>query len=98
MRVYKLSKLAEHDLSAIWHYTVEQWGEPQADAYLQAVEAAIRLLVENPELGLSRETLRSGYRSYCHGKHVIFYRSYSYGVRVIRVLHQSMECERHLGP
>lgn len=96
MLVYKLSKQAERDLIAIWDYTIEQWGEAQADSYLQAMQAAIRLLVDNPDLGLSRESLRSGYRSYCHGKHVIFYRPYSYGVRVIRVLHQRMECERHL--
>ena len=96
MRVYKLSKQAEQDLIAIWDYTVEQWGEPQAETYLQAIQAAIRLLVDNPELGTSRESLRSGYRSYCQGKHVIFYRPHSYGVRVIRVLHQRMECDRHL--
>ena len=96
MRVYKLSKQAEQDLTAIWDYTVEQWGESQADAYLQAIQSAIRLLVGNPEIGPSREVLRTGYRSYCHGKHVIFYRPYSYGVRVIRILHQSMEIERHI--
>ena len=96
MRVYKLSKQAEHDLTAIWDYTLEHWGETQADDYLQAIQSAIRLLVNNPEMGSSRENLQTGCRSYCQGKHVIFYRPYSYGVRVIRVLHQSMEIERHL--
>ena len=52
MLVYKLSKQAERDLIAIWDYTIEQWGEAQADSYLQAMQAAIRLLVDNPDLGL----------------------------------------------
>ena len=96
VRVYKLSKQAEQDLTAIWEYTVEQWNEAQADAYLQAIQSAMRLLIDNPEIGTSRENIRTGYRSHCFGKHIIFYRSYSYGIRVIRILHQSMECERHL--
>lgn len=96
MPTYRLSKQAEEDLEAIWEYTVLHWSEKQADCYLQAIQAAIGLLAENPELGCSRETLRIGYRSYSHGKHIIFYKPDSYGVRVIRVLHQSMESERHL--
>jgi plasmid stabilization system protein ParE len=48
--VYKLSKKAEFDLINIWNYTLEQWGEKQADDYLQAIQSAIRLLVENPRI------------------------------------------------
>jgi toxin ParE1/3/4 len=93
---YKLSKKAELDLINIWNYTFDRWGETQADEYLQTIQSAIRLLVANPEIGKSREAIQTGYRSYYESKHVIFYRPYRYGVRVIRILHQSMDSERHL--
>lgn len=96
VRVYKLSKKAEHDLIAIWNYTFDQWGETQADDYLQTIQSAIRLLVENPQMGKSREALRMAYRSHYQNKHVIFYRPTHYGIRVVRILHQSMDSERHL--
>jgi toxin ParE1/3/4 len=93
---YKLSKKAEHDLINIWNYTLDNWGETQADNYVQSLKSAVELLIENPELGKSRDGIRTGYRSYNLGKHVIFYCSCNYGIRVVRILHQSMDVGRHL--
>jgi plasmid stabilization system protein ParE len=31
-----------------------------------------------------------------HGRHVVFYRRKEYGIRIIRVLHQSMLPDKHL--
>jgi toxin ParE1/3/4 len=61
--------------------------------FLDAVEATLRLLVENPELGPTREfagSELSGLRSFPvkgFDKHVIFYRPTQHGVEVLRVLH-----------
>lgn len=94
--VYKLSKRAEQDLIAIWNFSFDQWGEIQADGYLQTLHSTIRLLVKNPEMGKSRDALGAGYRSFHQSRHVIFYQPCGFGVRVIRILHQSMDVERHL--
>lgn len=56
----------------IWIYTFDVWGKIQADNYVQAIYSAICLLVENPQMGKSREALQMGYRSYYQSKHVIF--------------------------
>ena len=37
--------LAEQDLIEIWLYTFNEWGEQQADKYLEDLNAAITLLV-----------------------------------------------------
>ena len=39
---------AEQDLVEIWLYTFNEWGEYQADKYLDELNAAIRLLAEQP--------------------------------------------------
>ena len=94
--MYKLSKKAEQDLFEIWDYTATKWSEYQADNYLQTIHSAITLLEDNPKIGVSRETLQTGYRCYYQEKHVIFYRKFSYGIKIVRVLHQSMDVDKHL--
>ena len=61
--------------------------------FLDAVEATLRLLVKNPELGLARRFERSdfaGLRSFPvkgFDKHLVFYRPTEHGIEVLRVLH-----------
>jgi toxin ParE1/3/4 len=61
--------------------------------FLDAVEATLRLLVENPELGPARRFERSdlaGLRSFPvqgFDKHLVFYRPTERGIEVLRVLH-----------
>lgn len=38
---YRLSKSAEGDLSEIWDYTAQTWGETQAEKYLNKLEKGI---------------------------------------------------------
>jgi len=37
---------AEQDLREIWHYTMEKWGEPQAERYLHELLESCRHLAE----------------------------------------------------
>ena len=39
---------AEQDLLEIWLYTFSEWGEQQADVYLDELSAAMALLAEQP--------------------------------------------------
>lgn len=38
MHKYRLTPSAKSDLIEIWNYTVETWGEKQAEKYLQDIE------------------------------------------------------------
>lgn len=61
--------------------------------FLDAVEATLRLLVKNPELGHTRTFERSalvGLRTIPvkgFGSHLVFYRPTRQGIEVLRVLH-----------
>lgn len=88
--------LAKNDLKKIWHYTYKQWGEKQADQYLYELEQGMITLAENPSLGVSCDSIRSGYRKFHINYHLIFYRNTISHVEIIRVLHVNMDYVRHL--
>lgn len=88
--------LAREDLIGIWLYTFEQWGEAQADKYLDEIEDAIAQLRRNPKLGRPRDDLRAGYRSLLANRHVVYYMLTAKTVRIVRVLHAGMDPLDHL--
>ena len=96
MSEFRLRPKAVSDLDSIWNYTIETWGEDQAERYLRMINDGFSQIAENP--GRSRECsdIREGYSKYRVGRHLIFYRQESYGVDIVRILHQSMDFDRHL--
>jgi len=73
MRELVISERAEADLREIWHYSFDNWGEAQADRYLDELDAGMRKCGAEPEGGKQREAVRSGYWSSLVRKHVVFY-------------------------
>jgi toxin ParE1/3/4 len=53
-------------------------------------------LADNPELGKCRDELYKGLRVYPSGKHLVFYLIMENGIDVVRILHGSMDVQRHL--
>ena len=49
--VYKLSIAAEQDLIDIYSRGLKNWGEKQADVYLDRLVSAFNTLINNPDLG-----------------------------------------------
>lgn len=98
MQKYEISKRAEIDLSDIWRYTLDKWSREQANIYLKGIFAAFNMIAMAPELvGRAYGHVRSGYRKYQVGKHVVFCQVKSNGVVLIsRVLHEKMDYDRHL--
>ena len=95
MQKVLLSPLAERDLIGIWQYSLAQWGEAQADRYLDELEEGFQRLARNPELGTSREHIRHGYRVLFIRSHAVYYKVTS-AVQIIRVLHVRMDADEHL--
>ena len=95
---YKLSKRAEKDLAGIWRYTLDTWSQEQANKYLGGLLNACEEISKAPAfVGRSYEHIRSGYRKYSWGKHVIFYQIQCDGTILIsRILHEKMDYDRHL--
>jgi toxin ParE1/3/4 len=96
MTQFQLSKLAISDLRSIGRYTQKTWGHEQRNRYLGELDAAFKLLVEQPELGYQCDDIRPGYRKFPVGRHLIFYRPTPEGVNIIRILHERMDADTHL--
>jgi toxin ParE1/3/4 len=88
--------LAEQDLSDIWLYAFEKWGDVQADRYLRELGAAMNDLCKTPGLAKPRNEILQGLFSKLVNRHVIFCRIESDSLIVWRVLHERMDAEDHL--
>lgn len=96
MAEYRLSPRAQGDLEGIFDYTVDHWGLPQAMRYTDVVAAACAELAEAPQQAQGCAHIRPGYRRRTVEQHVIYFRPTSYGIAIIRILHQRMDAARHL--
>ena len=96
MHKYRLTPSAKSDLIKIWNYTVETWGEKQAEKYLQDIEDKFNQLAANPELGRRRPEISSGYYSFPALKHIIFYLNSGRYIDIIGILHEKMDIDKNL--
>lgn len=103
-----LTDAAEADFQAIIEWTLEHFGEIQAQAYSETLSAAIEALMEGPDIvgAKLREDIAKGVhalhvaRQGRRGSHFLMFRIASMKVRsrieVLRMLHDSMDLPRHL--
>jgi toxin ParE1/3/4 len=96
MADYSLSARAATDLDGIYEYTIREFGLEQARAYLLGLHQRFEMLAEQPELGRNAEELAPDLRRSEYRSHVVFYVPKTEGVRIVRVLHESMDVKRHL--
>jgi toxin ParE1/3/4 len=96
MAEYRLSPKAQRDLDGIFDYTVERWGLLQALRYTDLIEAACARLANAPLQSQDCAVIRPGFRRRNVEQHAIYFRQTSYGIAVIRILHQRMDAVRHL--
>jgi len=93
---YRLTPAAKSDLLEIWNYTVEIWGEKQAEKYLLDIEVKLEQLAVNPKLGRQRTEISPGYYSFPVGKHIIFYLHSGKHIDIIGILHGRMDIDKNL--
>ncbi len=97
IKSYRLSDKAVVDLRNISRYTIIEFGPAQAKAYLTALKEAIISLAEQPHMAQMVNEIRTGYRRYLFQKHAIYFVEKDFGIYVVRVLHQQMRLELHIG-
>ena len=109
---YRIAAAAQRDLEELVAYTAERFGELALDRYLRLLDVAIGNLRMDPQcvgVRVFSETLRSYHLSICkeqarttmgvvkNPRHLIFFRLGQDGVlEIVRLLHDSMDFERHL--
>jgi toxin ParE1/3/4 len=77
---------AEDDLIGIWGY-IAPHDPAAADRMLDRVEAASRMLSDNPAAGPARPDLATGLRYFPIGNYVLLYRQVAGGVEIVRCVH-----------
>jgi toxin ParE1/3/4 len=87
---YKLTRKAASDLAEILMYTVDTWGEKQAEEYLTVLSDGFDLIALNPGLGRRCDVLAPRLLRLERGSHVIFYKPVRGLVLISRILHQRM--------
>jgi toxin ParE1/3/4 len=87
---------AVEDLREIGRYTRQQWGVAQARHYRRELQLRLEKLSLSARVGVAREELGPGVRSFPVASHVAYYLVSKGGITVLRLLHPSMEVERVL--
>jgi toxin ParE1/3/4 len=93
---YRLTLAAESDLEMIWTHTRQQWGIEQADRYIDILTADFAGLAQSPKIAPACDHIRPGYRCRSVERHMIYFRITTYGIAVVRILHDRMDAPRHL--
>ncbi|MBQ0721651.1 MAG: type II toxin-antitoxin system RelE/ParE family toxin [Gammaproteobacteria bacterium] len=96
MATFRLYPEAELDLESVWEYTAKTWGDNQAIKYIDDIETAFLLLVENPFLCRERTEFQPPVRIHHFQSHLIVYKQLGDDIGIIRILHESVDIEGHL--
>ncbi len=95
MPVFRLSAKALSDLKSIGRFSEQHWGRDQRNKYLSMLDSCFNSLANQPRIGIPCDYIKPGYRKYHVGRHLVFYRQVDNVVEIIRILHDSMDIERH---
>lgn len=81
---HRLTQRAERDLQDIYQYTVDQFGERQAEKYLRELDGVFGLLAGFPNAG---RVYAGPTHQFVHGKHIILYRVVGDYLVIGRIFH-----------
>ena len=95
MNLFEISRKAKSDLCSIAIFTEKQWGKAQRNLYIKQFDDIFHLLADNPDLGIQCNYIRSGYRKFPQGSHIIFYKKSKSRILIIRILHKAMDYVPH---
>ncbi len=86
---------AKEDLESIYFYSHQNFGEDRAIQYIDDLDHAYEKLADDPTLGRSCDYVRKGLFTYQVVSHVVFFRVSNEELTVVRVLHKTMDYQRH---
>jgi toxin ParE1/3/4 len=92
MNSYRLSKEAEQDLEDLWVYLAER-DDIAADRQVAKLLDRFPMLAQFPSMGISRDDLLAGLRSFPVKPYVVFYVLIPGGVEILRIIYQARDFE-----
>jgi toxin ParE1/3/4 len=92
MSLYRLSKEAEQDLEDLWVYLAAR-NDIAGDRQVAKLLDRFPMLAKFPTMGVSRDRLLEGLRSFPVKPYIIFYILVPDGIEILRIIHQSRDIE-----
>lgn len=86
MKRLLLSDEVRQDIEGIWLFTMENWGQAQADRYVAGITGTFEKLTDATIVSRAAEGTKPGLRKAPVGRHVVFFRESAEVVEVVRVL------------
>lgn len=93
---YFLRAKADKDLEDIYLYSVNNFGQLRAEQYIDDLVEAFESLARQQNLGRKRRDINPALYSYQCVSHIIYYKQLKTGIDILRILHQSMDVQKHL--
>ncbi len=93
---FQLTNAAKNDLVGIAKFTQQHWGVEQRNKYLAQLDDTFHQLADNPGLGKTCDYIKHGYRKFPIASHVIYYRTHSNQIKIVRVLHKRMDVSKSI--
>ncbi len=93
---YKITAEADNDLIKIYVYGFLNFGETQAEKYFSELEDCFQFLSETPLICRERAEFTPPVRNHHYGRHLVIYVIHDDLILIVRVLHDSMDVQRHL--
>jgi toxin ParE1/3/4 len=94
MSKYTIAPRARQDLLAIWNHIALENDRPlAADAQLDRLCEAFRMLASQPLLGQARDDLRPGVRVFAADCYAIVYLLAAGGVQIVAVVHGARDID-----
>jgi toxin ParE1/3/4 len=89
---YDLTPAAKADIRSIWLYTVETWGEAQADRYIAALDAMFAEIAAGKALSrMFSKTYPQVFVTRCEHHYIFHLSALKKRPRILAVLHERMD-------
>jgi len=88
---FELSNKAKQDLEDIFVYTIQRWSLKQAKIYYTYIIYEIKLICDNPKIGISISEIKEHHRIWKIKSHIIIYKVKNNVIYIDRILHRRMD-------
>jgi toxin ParE1/3/4 len=92
------ARRAKTDLEDITDYTACTWGAQQAKNYIREIRTQIAGIANGDVIAQSLQVARAEMFKCRVNRHLIIFEQTNDQIRVVRILHETMDVPRHIGP
>ena len=96
-KAFALTNAAKAGLKAIALFTQKAWGKEQRNIYAQQLDDAFHKLADTPLAGKPCDHIKTGYKKFPVGSHIIFFTQKSNAsIQIVRILHKPVDVEPNM--